>query len=515
VALWRTRADPTSVAPDVPKDVEALEQVLLALDGGVSNREEARHKSITALVAALDLAYAAVWTRSSTGQLELSTETGELVAVMASAGVGRTLPADAGLLGEAVASGRPVLTAETPGAGSRCARWRHARGAGMVEAAAVPIVEDGVVVSVLEVFGRQPLPQFRSEKWRTIGRVMALARRQAYAAHALSETLSDRRAVTEVVTEVGRAPDERAALQVALETVRTAFGWAYGSFWQLDEEQQVLRFAVESGSAGEEFRRVTLAASFAEGVGLSGRTWRARDLVFVRDLAQVTDCVRAPAAQRAGVRSGVCFPILEDGRVIGTMDFFTTEDVELSESRAAALRNVQQLVSQRVSVLRRIERDAGSAQLLLDTVSRLRAAAADAGEVAERAAVRSATMTQEVVGLGQASAAINDVIGVISRIAAQTNLLALNATIEAVRAGEVGRGFAVVAHEVKDLARETATATSRVADQVAGLQVSSEAVSAGITLTSAIIDELGPVQQRMAAVLEEQALMAQAFRSAG
>jgi hypothetical protein len=47
---------------------------------------------------------------------------------------------------------------------------------------------------------------------------------------------------------------------------------------------------------------VTLTASFTEGVGLSGRAWRARDLVFVKDLAEVTDCVRAPAAQRAGVK---------------------------------------------------------------------------------------------------------------------------------------------------------------------------------------------------------------------
>ena len=43
----------------------------------------------------------------------------------------------------------------------------------------------------------------------------------------------------------------------------------------------MLRFQIESGSAGEEFRKVTLAATFAEGVGLSGRAWQARDLVFV------------------------------------------------------------------------------------------------------------------------------------------------------------------------------------------------------------------------------------------
>ncbi len=48
----------------------------------------------------------------------------------------------------------------------------------------------------------------------------------------------------------------------------------------------MLRFLQESGSAGEEFRQVTLAASFAEGVGLSGRAWRRNDLVFVSDIAR-------------------------------------------------------------------------------------------------------------------------------------------------------------------------------------------------------------------------------------
>ena len=157
----------------------------------------------------------------------------------------------------------------------------------------------------------------------------------------MRETLDDREAVTTVVAEVGEPRDEETALRVALETVRTAFGRAYGSFWALDEEADVLRFSVESGSAGEEFRQVTLAASFAEGVGLSGRAWRTRDLVFVSDLADVTDCVRRPAAMRAGVKSGVCFPITCEGRVVGTMDFFVTATIELSASRASALRNVQ------------------------------------------------------------------------------------------------------------------------------------------------------------------------------
>jgi GAF domain-containing protein len=431
----------------------------------------------------------------------------------AAAGGARVLPADAGLLGEATASGRPVVTAEDPAAGSRCERWRHAQANGMVEAAALPLVEDGEVVGVVECYGRAPLPRFAGEKWATIARVLTMARRQAVATHELRETADDRTAMTTVVTRVGEAQDADTALRVALETVRTAFGWAYGSYWALDPESDVLRFQVESGSAGDEFRKVTLAASFAEGVGLSGRAWRARDLVFVRDLAEVTDCVRAPAAQRAGVRSGVCFPLLDGTRVVGTMDFFTTETIALSESRAAALRNVQELVSQRLVVLRRVEEDAEKARLLLDTVARLRDAAAEAGEVAVEAVERACAMTGQVQELGRATADINDVIELISGIAGQTNLLALNATIEAARAGEVGRGFAVVAQEVKDLARATATATQRVADQIAGLQSSSEVVAAGIGATSEVLARLTPVQARMAGVLEEQAGMARAFET--
>jgi methyl-accepting chemotaxis protein len=138
------------------------------------------------------------------------------------------------------------------------------------------------------------------------------------------------------------------------------------------------------------------------------------------------------------------------------MDFFVTETIELSESRASALRNVQALVSQRLDVLRRTAEDAHNARALLETVSRLREAAAAAGRVAERAVEQASTMTTEVQSLGQASASIGEVIQVISGIADQTNLLALNATIEAARAGELGKGFAVVASEVKELARETA-----------------------------------------------------------
>ena len=507
---WRKQQEEAGHLP-VPRDVEALERVLLAFSTGLTSAQDARVKGTNALVDSLHLAYGARWVPTPSGQYELAYETGELTAAMATTGGGaRVLAPDAGLLGTALKSRKSVLvTSEHDGA--HCLRWRAAHAAGALEGAVIPMYDDGVVVGIIEFYSRNPLPAFGSDKWEAIARIAAMARKQAMGVVALQETLDDRQAVTTVVAKVGDAPDVASALRASLETVRSAFGWAYGSFWRLDEQEGVLRFETESGTAGEEFRKVTLAASFAEGVGLSGRAWKARDLVFVRDLAEMTDCVRAPAAQRAGVKSGVCFPVMDGGRIIGTMDFFATKTIELSESRAAALRNVQQLVSQRLTVLHRADTDAESARLLLETIAELRAATEDAGRVATTAGERAGAMTDEVSALGTASAAIEGVIKIIRGIAEQTNLLALNATIEAARAGEVGKGFAVVANEVKELASETAEATRKVADQVAAIQSSSTAVAAGIHATSLTIGELDGVQSRITDVLERQASMASAF----
>jgi putative methionine-R-sulfoxide reductase with GAF domain len=500
----------------MPRDVEALEAVIAALDEGVASESEAHATVTSTLVDALGLAYGGIWMPAD-GGFRLVAEQGDLTPAMAARWQRETvMTAQDGLGGQAMRERRPVLMG--PATDTRtCLRWATAAAGGARHGCVLPIVEDDRVVALQEYYSRGELPFFggRGGKWAAIGRVAAHARRSALTSAQLQETLHDREAVTTVVSRVGEARDEQAALRTALETVRTAFGWAYGSYWALDEVANVLRFSVESGSAGDEFRQVTLSASFAEGVGLSGRAWRKRDLVFVRDLAEVTDCVRRPAAQRAGVKSGVCFPIMSDGRVVGTMDFFVTETIELSESRAAALRNVQQLVSQRLDILRRAEADAVNSRALLETVSLLREAADEAGRVAESAVAQASSMTVEVEALGTASAAVGDVIRIISAIADQTNLLALNATIEAARAGELGRGFAVVASEVKDLARETAAATKKVSDQIAGIQVSSEQVSAGIHATSEVIRQLDAVQSRMGEVLEQQVHMARAFEGRG
>jgi len=75
-----------------------------------------------------------------------------------------------------------------------------------------------------------------------------------------------------------------------------------------------------------------------------------------------------------------------------------------------------------------------------------------------------------ILRLGESSREIDGVLGQIQQIASRTRLLALNATIEAAKAGEAGRGFVVVANEVKDLARQTAEATSGIEGNIKSIR---------------------------------------------
>ena len=110
-----------------------------------------------------------------------------------------------------------------------------------------------------------------------------------------------------------------------------------------------------------------------------------------------------------------------------------------------------------------------------------------------------------IQGLGESSQDIGNVIKVITSIAQQTNLLALNATIEAARAGEAGKGFAVVANEVKELAKQTASATEDISRKIEAIQEDSQSAVNAIGNITTTIEELNAIAGNIATSVEEQA----------
>ncbi len=120
-------------------------------------------------------------------------------------------------------------------------------------------------------------------------------------------------------------------------------------------------------------------------------------------------------------------------------------------------------------------------------------------------AVKLAEETNHIVTkLGGSTQEIGEVVRLITSIAQQTKLLALNATIEAARAGESGKGFAVVANEVKELARQTASATEDVSRKISIIQRDSESTVGAIAQIGEVIKQVNDRFGTISAAVEEQ-----------
>ncbi|TIC84005.1 methyl-accepting chemotaxis protein [Nocardioides sp. GY 10127] len=147
---------------------------------------------------------------------------------------------------------------------------------------------------------------------------------------------------------------------------------------------------------------------------------------------------------------------------------------------------------------------ATAAEELNASISEIASSAARAAGVADTAVGLASATSTTMTALGQSSAEIGEVVGMITSIAEQTNLLALNATIEAARAGEAGKGFAVVAQEVKALSQETGRATADIGSRIEQIQAQTgEAVEAMRRITS-VIEEMNGYQAAIAGAAEEQ-----------
>ncbi len=111
---------------------------------------------------------------------------------------------------------------------------------------------------------------------------------------------------------------------------------------------------------------------------------------------------------------------------------------------------------------------------------------------------------ENVTTLGKNADEIGTVTETIAAISDKTNLLALNATIEAARAGEAGKGFAVVANEIKDLASQTASATSDIGSKLKGIQTSAGISVAGVEEIAGVIKSINETVVEVRVTMSEQ-----------
>ncbi|HTS87732.1 MAG TPA: GAF domain-containing protein, partial [Gemmatimonadales bacterium] len=151
--------------------------------------------------------------------------------------------------------------------------------------------------------------------------------------------------VLRVLDGVSGAATVKGAIAATLQLVREYHGWTYAAYLRRDPVDGRLKCAMDSGRVDDEFREKTRSAQFTEGEALSGRAWRAGDLVFVEDFGAVTEFARAAVARRAGIRSAACVPLIVNGDIVGTLEFYADTERAFSRADGDLLRKVAHLVA--------------------------------------------------------------------------------------------------------------------------------------------------------------------------
>ena len=140
--------------------------------------------------------------------------------------------------------------------------------------------------------------------------------------------LAERRLAAQFV--VTQALAESSAMSDAapriLRGICECLGWDVGLYWALDADAQVLRCEhIHAVSDDEAFDDANRAVTVERGAGIPGRAWATASALWIPDVQDVRDLPRAELLARRHLHAALAFPLIDAARVVGVMEFFSTE----------------------------------------------------------------------------------------------------------------------------------------------------------------------------------------------
>lgn len=179
------------------------------------------------------------------------------------------------------------------------------------------------------------------------------------------------------------------------------------------------------------------------------------------------------------VCKSVAAPIFEDGKLVGALSMITSMET-------------QQVLHE-------------SAQTIAATAEEITATTEELASTATQFAQDLESLKnfgEQVIGKIHKT---DEILKLVSDVAASSNLLGLNAAIEAARAGEHGRGFAVVAEEIRKMADHSAKSAKDIKVILRSIQSDVSEIVKTISQTAQIGESQAAAAEQISASVEQLA----------
>ncbi|SMF95409.1 PAS domain S-box-containing protein/diguanylate cyclase (GGDEF) domain-containing protein [Methylomagnum ishizawai] len=222
------------------------------------------------------------------------------------------------------------LSAET-----RWPQWREAiLGLGYHAMIALPLRENQKAIGALcicdtapDAFGPDEI-ELLEELANDIAYGAANLRNQAARGRA-EQRLAAQYAVARILAEAASLAE---ATPEVLRVICETLNWDVdvGELCLVDDTAKLLRCAgtwrrSNTHADVRAFEAATQEMVFEPGSGLPGRVWQSRQPLWIADLGQDVLCPRSELALQAGIHAGFGFPLRFEGRVLGTIGFYSRE----------------------------------------------------------------------------------------------------------------------------------------------------------------------------------------------
>jgi serine phosphatase RsbU (regulator of sigma subunit) len=139
-----------------------------------------------------------------------------------------------------------------------------------------------------------------------------------------------------------------------LQSVGECCGWEVGAVWLLDRETDLLRCLNVWHTTGVHvplFEEDTNLRAFSIGIGLPGRVWANKSVVWIPDVTTETDFPRGPIAAAERLQCAIGFPLRDGNRLFGVLEFWSRDvrapDERLVEMVSTIERQISQFVERR------------------------------------------------------------------------------------------------------------------------------------------------------------------------